>query len=140
MTIVSSTSFGLALRRLRLAAGLSQEDLAERAGLSARGVSDLERGLRASPRPATIRMLADALGLGPEERDALLAATHPELVETAPAPAMSYGLRPDPPPDRRLPPFDLAPLPIPPTRLVERETELANWCALLREASSARSR
>ena len=31
------------LKRHRLAAGLSQEELAERAGLSPRGVSDLER-------------------------------------------------------------------------------------------------
>ncbi len=38
--------FGDLLRRLRLAAGLSQEALAERAGLSARGISDLERGAR----------------------------------------------------------------------------------------------
>ena len=34
------------LLRYRMAAGLSQEDLAERAGLSRRGISDLERGAR----------------------------------------------------------------------------------------------
>ena len=68
MKTSSSTSLGPVLRRLRLAAGLSQEELAERAGLSARGVSDLERGLRASPRPETVRLLAEALALGPEAR------------------------------------------------------------------------
>ena len=34
------------LRRYREAAGLTQETLAQRAGLSARGISDLERGAR----------------------------------------------------------------------------------------------
>ena len=38
------TSFGDLLRRLRSAAALSQEELAEHAGLSRHGVSDLERG------------------------------------------------------------------------------------------------
>src|SRR6478752_5891691 len=46
------------VRRYRLSAGLSQEELAERSGLSARTISDLERGLSAAPRPDTIRMLA----------------------------------------------------------------------------------
>jgi DNA-binding XRE family transcriptional regulator len=38
--------FGVRLRRLREAAGLTQEELAARAGLSAKGISDLERWLR----------------------------------------------------------------------------------------------
>jgi transcriptional regulator with XRE-family HTH domain/tetratricopeptide (TPR) repeat protein len=67
---------GSLLRRYREVAGLSQEELAERAGVSARGVSDLERGLRRSPYPATLRRLAVALDLAPEDRAALLAAAH----------------------------------------------------------------
>ena len=51
------------LRQHRLAAGLTQEELAEQAGLSARGISDLERGVRGYPHPHTVRRLADALGL-----------------------------------------------------------------------------
>ena len=43
MTAAESTGFGALLRRLRLAAGLTQEALAERAGVSAKAVSDLER-------------------------------------------------------------------------------------------------
>ena len=43
---------GEQLRRYRVAAGLAQEELAERAGVSARAVSDLERG--SSRRPARI--------------------------------------------------------------------------------------
>jgi transcriptional regulator with XRE-family HTH domain len=54
---------GALLQRHRVAAGLSQEALAERAGLSRRGISDLERGKRRVPHPATARRLADALKL-----------------------------------------------------------------------------
>ncbi|MBV9322340.1 MAG: helix-turn-helix transcriptional regulator [Chloroflexi bacterium] len=67
-------AFGALLQRHRLAAGLSQAELAERAGLSQRGISDLERGLRRAPYPATLRRLAEALGLAEPERTALLAA------------------------------------------------------------------
>jgi predicted ATPase/class 3 adenylate cyclase/DNA-binding XRE family transcriptional regulator len=62
------------LKRHRLAAGLSQEELAERAGLSPRSVSDLERGTHTAPRPATVRLLADALRLVENERTAFIAA------------------------------------------------------------------
>ncbi len=40
-----AATFGELLRRSRVATGLTQEELAERAGLSARGISDLERGV-----------------------------------------------------------------------------------------------
>jgi predicted ATPase/transcriptional regulator with XRE-family HTH domain len=67
-------TFGAALRRLREASGLSQEELAERAGLSARGVAALERGDRRRPYPHTVRALADALELDQADRAALLGA------------------------------------------------------------------
>ena len=60
--------FGVLLQRYRRAAGLTQGALAERAGLSVRGISDLERGLRRTPQRETVRLLADALGLGAPER------------------------------------------------------------------------
>ncbi|MDQ4002694.1 MAG: helix-turn-helix domain-containing protein, partial [Actinomycetota bacterium] len=41
--------FGARLRRLREAAALTQEELAQRAGLTAKGISDLERGARRRP-------------------------------------------------------------------------------------------
>jgi tetratricopeptide (TPR) repeat protein/transcriptional regulator with XRE-family HTH domain len=66
--------FASLLRQHRVAAGLTQEDLAERAGLSTRGVSDLERGLRRAPHRATVVLLADALRLSPDDRAALEAA------------------------------------------------------------------
>jgi predicted ATPase/transcriptional regulator with XRE-family HTH domain len=61
------------LRRLRKEARLSQQELADRAGLSLNAVSALERGARKHPYPHTVRSLADALGLSEEERTSLLA-------------------------------------------------------------------
>jgi DNA-binding XRE family transcriptional regulator len=49
MAAEQAVAFGELLKRYRLAVGLSQERLAERAGLSERAVSDLERGLRRAP-------------------------------------------------------------------------------------------
>src|SRR5215471_7547792 len=73
-----TTAFGAALRSMRLAAGLSQAALAERAGLSEKAVGALERGERTTPRPATIVLLADAVGASVAERDRLLAAARAE--------------------------------------------------------------
>jgi predicted ATPase/transcriptional regulator with XRE-family HTH domain len=73
------TSLSMLLRRFRLLAGLSQEELAERSGLSTRAISDLERGVSLAPRPDTIRMLAEGLGLVAAERASLIAAARPEL-------------------------------------------------------------
>ena len=67
-------TFGARLRRLREAAGLTQEELASRAGLSTRGIASLERGERKHPYPHTVRSLADALRLPEDERAALFAA------------------------------------------------------------------
>jgi predicted ATPase/DNA-binding XRE family transcriptional regulator len=67
----AAPSFATLLRRHRLAAGLTQEQLAERANLSVRAVSDLERGLRTVPRRDTVDLLAAALELASAERTAL---------------------------------------------------------------------
>ena len=72
-----STSFAIVLKRYRLAAGLSQEALAERAGLSARAISDLERGVNRTPRGDTVRLLAEALALPPRQRALFAAAARP---------------------------------------------------------------
>lgn len=63
-----SPSFAQLLRRYRHVAALTQEQLAERAGLSARAVSDLERGENRMPRRDTLELLADALELSVDER------------------------------------------------------------------------
>jgi predicted ATPase/transcriptional regulator with XRE-family HTH domain len=67
-------SFAALLRQYRLAAELTQEQLAEAARISARAVGDLERGRGRLPRLATVGLLAEALGLGAAERAAFLAA------------------------------------------------------------------
>src|SRR5581483_8215191 len=122
--------FGRLLRRARQAAALSQEALAERAGLSARGISDLERGLRAAPRLATVRLLADALGLSAEDRAPLLAARLGPLPHAAAAP-------PHPPAwfDQFDAPPRVQPPPVPLTRLVGRERVVGEACALLRRGN-----
>jgi tetratricopeptide (TPR) repeat protein/transcriptional regulator with XRE-family HTH domain len=55
--------FAGVLRGLRARTRLTQEELAEAAGLSPRTVSDLERGLASTPHKDTVRLLADALQL-----------------------------------------------------------------------------
>jgi tetratricopeptide (TPR) repeat protein/transcriptional regulator with XRE-family HTH domain len=62
------------LRRLRSAAGLTQEKLAEAASLSPRTVSDLERGVNRSARKDTADLLADAIGLTGTARELFVAA------------------------------------------------------------------
>jgi tetratricopeptide (TPR) repeat protein/DNA-binding XRE family transcriptional regulator len=56
-------SFAELLRRLRTAAGMTQEQLAESGKVSVRSVSDLERGINLTARRETARLLADALDL-----------------------------------------------------------------------------
>ncbi|MCW2896310.1 MAG: family transcriptional regulator [Actinomycetia bacterium] len=51
------------LRRQRVAAGLTQEDLAERSGVSVRAIADIERGRTRKPYPSSVRSLVRALGL-----------------------------------------------------------------------------
>jgi len=55
--------FAFTLRSLRVKAGLTQEELAEIAGLTTRTISALECGDTHKPRKETTRQLADALGL-----------------------------------------------------------------------------
>ncbi len=66
--------FGAKLKQLRRAARLTQEELASRAGMTAKAVSALERGERRRPYPHTVRALADAMGLPDAQRASLLAA------------------------------------------------------------------
>jgi predicted ATPase/transcriptional regulator with XRE-family HTH domain len=111
--------FGKRLRRLREAAGLTQEELAGRAGLSPNAISDLERGRRRRPYPHTVRSLADALELSGEERASLFAAVPKRgggaAASTAPA-AASAGA---------------SLLPTPPTPLVGRERDLRGIATFL---------
>ena len=66
--------FGGLLRQLRAEAGLTQEELAEAAGLSPRSVSDLERGINRTARRDTAELLGGALGLAEPVRPVFVAA------------------------------------------------------------------
>ena len=66
-----SNQLGALLRRHRAAAGLTQEDLAGRSGLSVRAIRGLERGEGHRPRPDTVGYLAGALGLSGGDLSAL---------------------------------------------------------------------
>jgi DNA-binding protein YbaB len=65
--------FGELVRTHRRNAGLSQEALAARAGVGVRGLRKIETRQVCSPRPATVRLLADALGLVGSERERFFA-------------------------------------------------------------------
>src|ERR1700716_4065908 len=77
---------GASLKKLRLAAGMTQEELAERAGISARTVSDVERGLRSVVHHHTAGRLASALGLADEQRRKFDALARGREMDPAPAP------------------------------------------------------
>ncbi len=111
----SPPEFRRLLRQHRLAAGLTQEGLAERSGLSVRGLSDLERGARAVPRNDTLELLAVALGLVGSDRFAFEAAARQRLVATI----SRVSRRPGRPP-------------LPLTSLVGREREITAMLELLR--------
>ncbi|GAB7043935.1 MULTISPECIES: helix-turn-helix domain-containing protein [Catenuloplanes] len=64
------------LRRLRVAADMTLEELATTAGVTDRALSDLERGASRGARASTIEALADALRLDATARAALSAAAH----------------------------------------------------------------
>src|ERR1700683_4019340 len=91
----SLISFAQWLRRLRIRAGLTQEELAEAARLSARSVSDLERGINLTARRETARLLADALSLAGPERAEFEQAARGGVVRGVPgAPAAAPATRP----------------------------------------------
>ena len=66
-------SFAVLLRQLRARALLTQEELAEAAGVSPRSVSDLERGISRTARKDTALLLAGALGLAGPARELFVA-------------------------------------------------------------------
>ena len=67
-------SFAGLLRQLRAEARLTQEELAEAAGLSARSVSDLERGIHCTAHKDTALLLAGALNLAGPVRERFVSA------------------------------------------------------------------
>jgi predicted ATPase len=113
------------LRSYRVTAGLSQEALAERAGMSAHGISALERGYRRTPQRGTLELLAGALALDDEQcRKLEVAAARSLLLGGRARASITIG----PWPDTRT-----SNLPIALTSFVGRSAELDEITALLRE-------
>jgi len=127
MTAIQPPSFGTLLRGHRVAAGLTQEALADQAGLSLRAINDLERGARRAPHTDTVRLLADALRLSEQDRvlfdAAVVRRRRPrdahDAVPTAPTRLEAL-----------FPHTDVLPTPLIP--LVGRERAVAEVVALLR--------
>ncbi len=109
------SQFGNRLRSLREAAGLTQEQLAERAGLTATAIASLERGRRRRPYPHTLKAPSDALGLSEEER----AQLHGAAAYPASAPGVQN--------------LQHTALPVVPTPLIGRGREVAELGRLLGE-------
>jgi predicted ATPase/Tfp pilus assembly protein PilF len=103
---------GPLLRSRRRAAGLTQEELAERSSLSARTISDLERGVYRTARKDTARLLVDGLGLAGAAREEFLAAAGGRQQMVA---SEGYSR-----------------VPTPPVPLIGRQHLVGTICALLR--------
>ncbi len=118
----SETTFGQQLRRLRLQHGLSQEALAERAGLTPSAVAALERGRRRRPYPRTIDRLAEALDLADHVRAAFCdlagGSTHSADRDVAGEPPVG------------------TPLPVWPTSLLGRQADVREIRNLLNPSGS----
>lgn len=69
-------SFGALLRSYRVAAGMTQEELAARAGVSSRSISGMESGVAHRPRKDTLRLLIAGLNLTTDEADALVVTAY----------------------------------------------------------------
>jgi len=85
METATGESFAALLRRYRNGAGLTQEELAGRAGLSARTIAYLERRESQAPQRETVELLAEALRLSEREHAAFkLAGRRPAATAKAP--------------------------------------------------------
>ena len=122
MSEQSALEFGCLLRRLRTREGLTQEALAVAATVSARTVSDLERGINRTAHKATAELVATGLGLAGLERRLFIASARGK-----PAPAgMEAAVR------RRGPSRSAAPA----TPLIGRDSELAMLLKAMAEVAA----
>jgi predicted ATPase/DNA-binding XRE family transcriptional regulator len=106
MTLSAPKSFGALLKALRETAGYTQEELATIAGLSVHAVSALERGERRRPHVETVRALSAALDLTGAAKDAFVISARTPVDHTAAEELRGISL------------------PLPPTALLGRETDL----------------
>ncbi|HEV2405068.1 MAG TPA: helix-turn-helix domain-containing protein, partial [Ktedonobacterales bacterium] len=135
------SDFAALLRRFRLARGLSQEELAARAGVSVTSVSYLERGLTRLPHKDTLQLLIAALELAPDEAAILTqaarraraiavdtAANDPATPSAAISPRLADAASPGEPSSLSPPSYRLSP---PLTPLLGREHDEAAVVHLL---------
>jgi predicted ATPase/DNA-binding NarL/FixJ family response regulator len=121
MSALSTPTVGELLRQQRTAAGLTQEELAERSRMSVRAISDLERGVRRTPHKDSLRLLAEALHLSEGDWALLFEAVHASRRgAVVPAPSTQAAALPKG-------------LPVTLTPLVGREREVAAIAHLLRQ-------
>jgi predicted ATPase/transcriptional regulator with XRE-family HTH domain len=120
-----TSQFADLLRRYRRRRGLTQEELAERAGLSSSAISQLERGLIVAPHRDTVQLLIAALELTPDDAATLAqAARRLRSIAVDTAPTVPAGVPAVP----VMPSYRLAP---PLTLLLGREHEEAGIVHLL---------
>ena len=123
MLVTDSSDFADLLRRFRRRSGLTQEELAGRAGLSAASISLLERGVTHAPQRATVALLSEALALTLDE-----ATLFAEKARRSRQPERADSAADGPSP---LDSTQSGNLPVPLTSLIGREREEATLLALL---------
>src|SRR5690625_3436510 len=117
MSPAKSLEFGTRVKERRQWLGLTQEALAERAGVSARTIADLERGVIRAPRRDTLDLLVEALLLTEDERQEWRQLRRELSTRTArPASYLS--------------------LPVPPNELLGRDREVSALISLLSQSST----
>jgi predicted ATPase/DNA-binding CsgD family transcriptional regulator len=121
MTTVATRPFAELLRSARGHARLTQQQLAARAGISPRAVSDLERGINHIPRQATLARLADALDLSAADRRIWASACEPPDRVDRYSPTATTPRRP---------------LPVAATSFIGRETDLATAIDVLAQPNT----
>ncbi|GIM90521.1 ATP-binding protein [Paractinoplanes toevensis] len=113
------SGFDIVLRRHRLQAKLTQEELAARAAIGVRTVRDLERGRASRPQRTTVELLAAALGLSGADRETFLAAARGQ------------------PAEEPLPPTPFQQMP-PSAELIGRDSDVAELVARLTDPDGPR--
>ncbi|GLY99200.1 helix-turn-helix domain-containing protein [Actinoplanes sp. NBRC 103695] len=83
---VAGPGFGAMLGSHRRRARLTQDELAQRAGIGVRTVRDLERGRASRPQRTTVELLADALALTGADLRTFLLAARGQSTEAIPVP------------------------------------------------------
>src|SRR5437763_4829204 len=119
MPSLVDSRFGELLRHYRLAAGLTQEALAEQAGLSVHGSQKLARG-GSQPHRETLRRLISVLALAPDDEAVFRSSGQPAPRSRGAVESLTSWRGPEPPD-----------LPTPLTSFIGREQEIADFAELL---------